>query len=131
MTDPIDNESPTSAIDGEKSFNERLIWKPDDIQISSDEPLDSNTTASAEEEEESEEDESEVVSDATGQPRQIRRRKRVVRTDAEELRLLGRRALCPTIPEIAPNMLKLVKLRILGNYLPLREASKKRNSQRS
>jgi hypothetical protein len=46
-----------------------------------------------------------------------RRRKRQANPDAAELRLQGRRALCKGITDIAPNMLKTVKLRILGRYL--------------
>jgi hypothetical protein len=47
----------------------------------------------------------------------IRRRKRQPKADAPELRLQGRRALCKGIADIAPHMLKTVKLRILGRYL--------------
>lgn len=48
----------------------------------------------------------------------VRRRKRPARPEAAELRLLGRRALCRQISDIAPQMLKTVKLRVLGRYLP-------------
>ena len=54
---------------------------------------------------------------AEGQPTRRKRRRRVVAADAAESRLLGRRALCKAIPDIAPTMLKLVKIRILGNFL--------------
>ncbi len=47
----------------------------------------------------------------------IRRPKRQAKADAAELRLQGRRALCKGIVDIAPHMLKMVKLRILGGYL--------------
>jgi hypothetical protein len=53
-----------------------------------------------------------------GTPVKVRRRRRVPRANAAELRLLGRRALCKSIPDVASTMLKTVKLRILGNYLP-------------
>src|SRR5262245_2362405 len=43
----------------------------------------------------------------------VRRRRRKPRFDAAELRLVGRRALCKSIVDIAPFMLKTVKLRIL------------------
>jgi hypothetical protein len=69
--------------------------------------------------EEAEEDDSAEA--APGEPapnRPARRKRRVARTDAEELRLLGRRALCKSIAEVAPAMLKTVKLRVLGNFLP-------------
>src|SRR5262245_40122074 len=48
----------------------------------------------------------------------VRRRRPRARPDSPELRLRGRRALCKRIEDIAPNMLKTVKLRILTNYLP-------------
>ncbi len=47
----------------------------------------------------------------------IRRRRRQPKADAAELRLKGRRAFCKPIADIAPNMLKTIKLRILGRYL--------------
>jgi hypothetical protein len=47
-----------------------------------------------------------------------RRRRRQPKLDSLELRLRGRRALCKRIEDIAPHMLKMVKLRILTNYLP-------------
>lgn len=47
----------------------------------------------------------------------LRKRRRRPRLDSPELRLRGRRALCPRIEDIAPRMLKLVKLRVLTNYL--------------
>jgi hypothetical protein len=47
----------------------------------------------------------------------IRRRKKLAKSDAAELRLQGRRALCKSIIDIAPFMLKMVKLRLLGRYL--------------
>lgn len=54
----------------------------------------------------------------TGDPvTRLRRRRRQAKPDAAELRLQGRRALCKEIADIAPNMLKTVKLRILGRYL--------------
>ncbi len=46
-----------------------------------------------------------------------RKRKRRSRGDAAEIRLQGRRAMCKSIAEIAPHMLKTVKLRVLGRYL--------------
>ncbi len=67
--------------------------------------------------EEVEEESEDSTTSVTGPKVRVRRRRRVLRIDAEELRLLGRRALCRSIPEIAPNMLKTVKLRILGNFL--------------
>jgi hypothetical protein len=54
---------------------------------------------------------------AGGPVTRMRRRKRQPKTDAAELRLQGRRALCKGIADIAPHMLKTVKLRILGRYL--------------
>ena len=55
--------------------------------------------------------------DTSGPFVRLRRRRRQPRQDAEELRLRGRRALCKSITDIAPLMLKMVKLRILGRYL--------------
>jgi hypothetical protein len=52
-----------------------------------------------------------------GPATQTRRRKRQTKADAAELRLQGRRALCKRIIDIAPHMLKTVKLRILGRHL--------------
>ncbi|HEY8506533.1 MAG TPA: hypothetical protein VIL46_18265, partial [Gemmataceae bacterium] len=58
-----------------------------------------------------------AITDEAGAPvRRVRRRRRP-RSDAAELRLLGRRALCKRIADIAPYMLRMVKLRILGRYL--------------
>jgi len=57
-----------------------------------------------------------VAADGTDVPR-VRRKRRPPRTDAAELRLLGRRALCKSIGDIAPNMLKKVKLRTVGRFL--------------
>jgi SAP domain len=54
---------------------------------------------------------------AEGRPARRRRRRRPAAAEAAEVRMQGRRALCKTIPEIAPHMLKTVKLRILGNFL--------------
>ncbi len=48
----------------------------------------------------------------------VRRRKRQPKLDSPEFRLRGRRALCKQIEEIAPQMLKMVKLRVVTNYLP-------------
>jgi hypothetical protein len=72
-----------------------------------------------EEEEVLESDEQEVIaSDAPGNPViRVRKRKRQMKADAAELRLLGRRALCKRIADIAPNMLKMIKLRTLVRYL--------------
>ena len=46
-----------------------------------------------------------------------RRQRRRVTRDPAEARLRGRRQLCKRIADIAPYMLKTVKLRILGSYL--------------
>jgi hypothetical protein len=54
---------------------------------------------------------------AEGRPARKRRRRRVAAAEAAEVRLQGRRALCKSIADIAPHMLKTVKLRILGNFL--------------
>ncbi len=57
--------------------------------------------------------------DDTHQPnreRKLHKRRRVVQAPAEA-RLRGRRQFCKRIADIAPYMLKTVKLRILGNYL--------------
>jgi hypothetical protein len=57
--------------------------------------------------------------DQSGQKvtRKVRRKRRVAKTNAAELRLQGRKGLCKSLAEIAPNMLKTVKLRVLGRYL--------------
>ena len=46
-----------------------------------------------------------------------RKKRREPKRDAKEQRLLGRRALCKQVADIAPHMLKRVKLRILGQFL--------------
>lgn len=58
-----------------------------------------------------------VAGDAAHPVTRTRRPRRQARADAVELQLRGRRALCKGIVEIAPHMLKQVKLRILGRYL--------------
>ena len=57
--------------------------------------------------------------DQTGQKvtRKVKRKRRISSADAAELRLQGRRALCKSLADIAPHMLKTVKLRVLGRYL--------------
>ena len=70
--------------------------------------------------EEEEEEGEAAVAEAGGPAARMRKRRRQVRTDADELRLLGRRALCKRIADIAPFMLKTVKLRILGRYVDSR-----------
>ncbi|HEX4612034.1 MAG TPA: hypothetical protein VH092_27805 [Urbifossiella sp.] len=57
-----------------------------------------------------------VAEAGAGGPR-LRKRRRRPRLDSPELRLRGRRALCTRIEDIAPLMLKTVKLRVLSNYL--------------
>jgi hypothetical protein len=54
---------------------------------------------------------------AEDRPARKRRRRRVAAAEAAEVRLQGRRDLCKSIADIAPHMLKTVKLRILGNFL--------------
>jgi len=56
------------------------------------------------------------VEATTGPVTKVRRRKRPVRSDAAELRLQGRRAMCKRIEDIAPRMGKQIKLRILTAY---------------
>lgn len=56
-----------------------------------------------------------TIDEREKKPKKKRRRKR--REDASEQRLLGRRALCKTIQEIAPQMLKTVKMRLLARHL--------------
>lgn len=70
-------------------------------------------------EEETEEIEEEVP-DATaeGGVRKVKRRRRKrAKLDSQELRLLGRRNMCKRIAEIAPRMLRLVKLKVLNAYI--------------
>jgi hypothetical protein len=57
--------------------------------------------------------------DQTGQKvtRKVKRKRRVASANAAELRLQGRRALCKSLADIAPHMLKTVKLRVLGRHL--------------
>lgn len=96
---PSSTLSPPSTLDvsPEAVSNDEDEWEADD----SDEVTDAMTTDGA----------------VTASPKR-RRRKRQVRSDAAELRLLGRRALCKRIADLAPLMLKMVKLRLLGGYLP-------------
>jgi hypothetical protein len=66
----------------------------------------------------------EAEPDAAGAPEgearttRVRRRRRTPRLDLPELQIRGRRALCKRFAVVAPQMLKMVKLRILNNYLP-------------
>lgn len=53
---------------------------------------------------------------STTRPRKIKRKRRIAKSDAVELRLLGRRASCKRIPDIAPLMFNLVKRRVLSSY---------------
>lgn len=56
------------------------------------------------------------TADAAGGPvRRKRRKRRQPKSDAAELRLLGRRDLCKTIIDVAPAMQNLVKRRVLGD----------------
>lgn len=64
-----------------------------------------------------EEDMSPAVEEGTGLTTRVRRPRRQPKLDAAELRLQGRRALCKHIADVAPHMLKTVKLRVLGRYL--------------
>jgi hypothetical protein len=77
-----------------------------------------STDAAVEDDEEDWDDEDELTSAEEDHPsHRVRRRRRHANLDAAELRLLGRRALCRGIADIAPSMLKTVKLRVLGRYL--------------
>ena len=67
-----------------------------------------------EDEEVDESESQETSSSADGAPvRTKRKRKKIAKTDAEELRLLGRRALCKKIGDIASFMQRIVKNRVL------------------
>jgi hypothetical protein len=52
-----------------------------------------------------------------GEPPKRRKKKRKPNKEAAERRLLGRQAMCKRIDDLAPHMLKTVKLRILGQFL--------------
>ena len=52
-----------------------------------------------------------------GTKRHRRKKQRKPKQPAMEQRLLGRKSLCKRITDIAPQMLKTVKLRVLGRYL--------------
>lgn len=54
---------------------------------------------------------------ATPKKAKKRRKRRKPKRDAKEQRLLGRRAMCKRIADIAPEMFKQKKLRVLGRYL--------------
>lgn len=91
--------------------------------------LDQSTPVESEEEESAldefdDTDDEEILGAEDGQdgtneltPQKVRRKRRQVRQDAAELRLQGRQAACKRIADIAPDMLKTVKLRVLGRYL--------------
>lgn len=67
-----------------------------------------------EDDEGSEPDDAGQPSDSAGTPvRRKRRRRKIAKSDAEELRLLGRRALCKKCCDIASFMQKTVKNRVL------------------
>lgn len=81
-------------------------------------PFAGETAKEGEEEWEEEEVVDESNASKDGAPvRRVRRRKRQMRSDAAELKLLGRRELCKRIGDIASNMLKTVKLRVLSSHL--------------
>lgn len=111
----IDDTSPVdSTVDDASAAS--VMTLPDEP------PLTPADTAEAAADDEGEWEDVEVVAAAdtgaaTGKTVRVRRKKRVVRADAVELRLRGRRDLCQRIADIAPRMLKTTKLRLLTSYL--------------
>ena len=91
--------------------NDQTISDP---AVNPESPIEENIGADEEIVEEIEE-----TVDQSGQKvtRKVRRKRRVAKGDAAELRLQGRRALCKSMADIAPHMLKTVKLRVLGRHL--------------
>src|SRR5690606_31129348 len=73
-------------------------------------PENEDVEAAVEDEHVNEPEETAVPDASVRKPVAVRRKRRPV-MDAVEQRLLGRRALCKRIAEIAPDMLKTVKLR--------------------
>jgi hypothetical protein len=90
-------------------------------RIGSDPPVTSAELESAgtEDGDDWEEGDAEPEGTAEGEAKsRTKRRRRRPRLDSPELQLRGRRALCKRIVDLAPLMLKMVKLRILNGYLP-------------
>jgi hypothetical protein len=86
--------------------------------LPTDQPTGSEVQEDSEEWEESEPGGDVALAEEPGGPvTRVRRRRRQPRVDAAELRLRGRRTLCKRFADIAPHMLKTVKLRVLGRYL--------------
>lgn len=88
------------------------------VAAATDDPV-SAADASADEWEDDEVESGEVSTDGV-EAKAVRARKarRKPRLDSPELRLRGRRALCKAIADVAPHMLKMVKIRVLTGYLP-------------
>lgn len=86
-------------------------------------PAEEGEEADSEEEEEWEEEEvlepagdgALVAAEPTNRLIRGKKKKKKVKSDAAEIRLQGRRAICKGIADIAPDMLRMVKLRILNH----------------
>jgi hypothetical protein len=115
----IDNHSNDQPVEDPDNAHESpgiLNHCEEDSHSTSDVP---KTSASEPKDEPSDDDSSipDVQTPSTEATKKTRRKRRKAKLDAVEQRLAGRRALCKRIPDIAPNMLKMVKLRVLGRYL--------------
>ncbi|QDU23459.1 SAP domain-containing protein [Urbifossiella limnaea] len=114
-TDPTLDSMPEPTEPGPEQTNRLFeVFPPDDASVEPDEDggewefEEAGDTPGAET--------TAVAETGTAGPR-LRRRRRRPRLDSPELRLRGRRALCPRVEDIAPLMLKTAKLRVLGGYL--------------
>jgi hypothetical protein len=124
----LDNEDGKEALSGRGSAPSAEVEfsSSADGFLASSEATDDGADENGLDEGEEWEDVEEVESGGDGDPgtgiaeiktRRVRRRKRQPKLDALELRLIGRRALCKRIADIAPYMLRMVKARILHTHL--------------
>lgn len=102
-------------IESEEDAREKEPNEQSAIQDESPQHLEESSTVE-DQREESDSIGSEEVSQESKKPAKKKRRRRKVAKSSERS-LAGRRALCLGVPEIAPKMLKTVKLRVLGRYL--------------
>ena len=111
----INSESARSRQD----FEDTGVNDPHAIPIAATQPLPPSVTETAADgkvEDVTGDGETEEAAEPSATTRK-RRKRRQRKEDTPEQRLQGRRALCKRIADIAPLMLKTVKLRALGRYL--------------
>jgi hypothetical protein len=119
--DPVTNSSDAADDDRMVADRDRSEFGSSSSQGDAPELHEQNTVDLSEDEGEPENEEVSSVSpdDTTLAEKKAkkRRKRRQPKRDAAEQRMLGRRAMCKRIEDIAPYMLKTVKLRVLGRFL--------------